>query len=80
MREIHISKIIDTVKELCIEANYYLQSVLDYCKNTSSEYRANKLKSELNHEYKMPIELLQCTSNYKTNMSFEPWCITFSHE
>ena len=63
-----------------IEANYYLQSVLDYCKNTSSEYRANKLKSELNHEYKMPIELLQCTSNYKTNMSFEPWCITFSHE
>lgn len=63
-----------------IEANYYLQSVFDYCKNTSSEYRANKLKSELNHEYKMPIELLQCTSNYKTNMSFEPWCITFSHE
>ena len=26
MREIHISKIIDTVKELCIEANYYLSN------------------------------------------------------
>ena len=26
MREIHISKIIDTVKELCIESNYYLSS------------------------------------------------------
>jgi hypothetical protein len=24
MREVHINKIIDTVKELCIEANYYL--------------------------------------------------------
>lgn len=26
MREIHISKIIDTVKELCIESNYYLSN------------------------------------------------------
>ena len=26
MREIHVSKIIDTVKELCIEANYYLSN------------------------------------------------------
>ena len=26
MRQIHISKIIDTVKELCIEANYYLSN------------------------------------------------------
>ena len=24
MREIHISKIIEAVKELCVEANYYL--------------------------------------------------------
>lgn len=37
MREIHISKIIEAVKELCVEANYYLS---DYVRNTL--YHAKK--------------------------------------
>ena len=37
MREIHISKIIEAVKELCVEANYYLS---DDVRNTL--YHAKK--------------------------------------
>ena len=37
MREIHISKIIDTVKELCIEANYYLSNDVKEALNNAKE-------------------------------------------
>ena len=46
MREIHISKIIEAVKELCVEANYYLS---DDVRNTL--YHAKKVKHTISRKY-----------------------------
>ena len=39
MREIHISEIINTVKELCIESNYYLSNDVKEALNNAKEMK-----------------------------------------
>jgi len=67
--------------QIPLEAKYYLNKIIDNVATTSSEYRALKLKNELNGlNVEIDKKYIFRDSKYFKELLFEPWFITLSHD
>lgn len=63
------------------DAKYYLNEIINNIETTSSEYRALKLKKELNDvDIEVDRKYIFKDSKYFKESLFEPWFITLSHD
>lgn len=67
--------------QMPIDAKRYLNKIIDNVATTSSEYRALKLKNELNGlNVEINKKYIFRDSKYFKEPLFEPWFITLSHD